>query len=58
MVKAEEEKDNHLELNIFETVIRIYDKMHEFRALVNSDSLAQLILLSSKRAARKSIGDR
>ncbi len=55
--KAEEEKDNHPELNLLEMVIRIYDKIHGFRDLVNSDFLVQLIPLLSKRAARKSIGD-
>ncbi len=37
MVKAEEEKDNHPEINVLEMVIRIYDKMHGFRALVTSE---------------------
>jgi len=37
MVKGEEEKDNHPELNVLEMVIRIYDRIHGFRDLVNFD---------------------
>jgi len=57
MVTGEEERDNHGELNVLEMVIRVYDRLPGSRELVNSDFLAQHMILLLKKAARKSIGD-